>query len=62
LKVIFKPQMESIIPESQSGASKLLSFSPIIFSKLYRILHRIGITRKRSYLNRYCNFNLMEGK
>jgi hypothetical protein len=41
--------------------SKLLVFSPIIFSGLYRILHKIGIARKTSYLKRYCNFTLAKG-
>ena len=60
LKVIQKPKIELIIPGSQSFASKLLAFSPSTFSKLYRNLHRIGITRKKTYINRYCNFKLME--
>lgn len=61
LKVIHKPRVELIIPRSQSFGSKLLIFSPNIFSSLYKILHRIGISEKRKYLNRYCNFTLMKG-
>jgi short-subunit dehydrogenase len=61
LKIIRKPKIELIIPGSQSVGSKLISFSPSVFSKLYWLLHKIGLTRKRSYLNRYCNFNLMGG-
>lgn len=61
LKVIHKPRVELIIPRSQSTGSKLLIFSPNIFSSLYKILHRIGISEKRKYLNRYCNFTLMKG-
>ena len=61
LKVIRKPKLELIIPRSQSIGSKLLIFSPNIFSSLYKILHRIGISEKRKYLNRYCNFTLMKG-
>ena len=59
LKVIQKPKIELIVPGGQSFASKLLAFSPFIFSRLYSVLHKIGLTRKRSYMNRYCNFNLM---
>jgi len=61
LKVIHKPRVELIIPRSQSFGSKLLIFSPNIFSSLYKILHRIGISEKRKYLDRYCNFTLMKG-
>lgn len=62
INVILKPQIELIVPGSQSVASKILSFSPFVFSNLYWILQKIGITRKRSYMNRYCNFNSMEGR
>jgi len=61
LKLIYKPTVEIIIPHSQSFGSKLLVFSPKVFSGLYKILHRIGISGKRNYLNRYCNFTLMKG-
>jgi len=61
LKVIHKPRVELIIPHSQSLGSKLLVFSPNIFSSLYKIFHRIGISEKRKYLNRNCNFTLMKG-
>jgi len=61
LKVIHKPRVELIIPRSQSVPSKLLVFSPKIFSSLYKILHRIGISEKRKYLNRYCSFTLAKG-
>jgi short-subunit dehydrogenase len=61
LKAIHNPRVELIIPRSQSLGSKLLIFSPNIFSSLYKILHRIGISEKRKYLNRYCNFTLMKG-
>lgn len=61
LRVIHKPRVELIIPRSQSIPSKLLIFSPNIFSGLYKILHRIGISEKRKYLNRYCSFTLPKG-
>jgi|WetSurMetagenome_2_1015567.scaffolds.fasta_scaffold01309_12 short-subunit dehydrogenase len=61
LKVIHKPKLEIIIPRSQSLGSKLLAFSPILFSRLYSLLQKIGISEKRKYLNRYCNFTLMKG-
>ncbi|MCW8962007.1 MAG: SDR family oxidoreductase [Ignavibacteriaceae bacterium] len=61
LRVIHKPRIEFIIPRSQSIPSKLLVFSPKIFSSLYKILHRIGISEKRKYLNRYCSFTLAKG-
>ena len=61
LKVILKPRVELIIPRSQSIGSKLLIFSPKLFSCLYKILHRIGISEKRKYLKRYCDFSLAKG-
>ena len=61
LKVIQRPKIEQIIPGSQLFGSKLLTFSPFVFSKLYWLLHKIGLARKRNYINRYCNFNLMGG-
>ena len=61
LKVILKPRVELIIPRSQSIGSKLLVFSPKIFSGLYKVLHKIGISEKRKYLNRYCSFTLAKG-
>ena len=60
-KIILKPKSEIIIPRGQSIASKLLSFSPFVFSKLYKVLQRIGLARKRRFMNRYSNFDLMEG-
>ncbi|MBE0571073.1 MAG: SDR family oxidoreductase [Ignavibacteriaceae bacterium] len=61
LKVIHEPRVELIIPRSQSIPSKLLVFSPNIFSGLYSILHKIGIAKKRKYLKRYCDFSLAKG-
>ena len=61
LRVIYKPRVELIIPRSQSIGSKLLVFSPKIFSSLYKILHRIGISEKRKYLKHYCDFSLAKG-
>jgi 2-dehydro-3-deoxy-L-rhamnonate dehydrogenase (NAD+) len=61
LRVIQKPTLEKIIPRSQSFGSKLLVFSPKVFSITYKLLHRLGLSGKRKYLNRYCNFTLMKG-
>jgi uncharacterized protein len=61
LKVIHKPRVELIIPRSQSLGSKLLVFSPKVFSIAYKLLHRLGLSGKQKYLNRYCNFTLMKG-
>jgi short-subunit dehydrogenase len=61
LKVILEPRVELIIPRSQSIPSKLLVFSPDIFSVLYSILHKIGIVKKRKYIKRYCDFSLAKG-
>ena len=61
LKVIQKPKTELIIPKGQSLASKLLIFSPKIYSILYRFLHKVGLQRKQAYLNRFCTFNLVKG-
>jgi short-subunit dehydrogenase len=61
LKVINKPTVELIIPHSQSFGSKLLVFSPKVFSIAYKLLHRLGLSGKRKYLNRYCNYTLMKG-
>jgi short-subunit dehydrogenase len=61
LKVIHKPRVELIIPRSQSFGAKLLVFFPKVFSIAYKLLHRLGLSGKRKYLNRYCNFSLMKG-
>ncbi len=61
LKVVQKPVIEKIIPRSQSLGSKLLVFSPKYFSIVYKLLHSLGLSGKRKYLNRYCNFSLMKG-
>lgn len=61
LKVIHKPTVELIIPRSQSFGSKLLVFSPKLFSRVYKILHKIGIAGKRKYINQNFNFELMKG-
>lgn len=61
LKVIYKPTVELIIPRSQSFGSKLLVFSPRVFSIAYKLLHKLGLSGKRKYLNRYCNFAFMKG-
>jgi short-subunit dehydrogenase len=61
LRVIHKPRVELIIPRSQSIPSKLLVFSPKLFSRLYKLLHRIGLSGKRKYLNSFCNFSLQKG-
>ena len=61
LKVIRKPRVELIIPRSQSFGSRLLVFSPKIFSSAYKLLHRLGLSGKRKYLNRHCNYTLMKG-
>ena len=53
LKLIHKPKVELIIPRSQGIPSKLLVFSPKLFSGLYKILHRIGISTKKKYLLRF---------
>ena len=61
LKVIYKPRVELIIPRNQSFGSKLLVFSPKFFSIVYKFLHRLGLSGKRKYLNRYRNYTLMKG-
>jgi|WetSurMetagenome_2_1015567.scaffolds.fasta_scaffold11411_4 short-subunit dehydrogenase len=61
LKLIQKPKVELIIPRSQSIPSRLLVFSPKVFSITYKLLHRLGLSGKRKYLNHYCNFTLMKG-
>jgi 3-oxoacyl-[acyl-carrier protein] reductase len=44
MKVIHKPNAELIVPRSQSLRSKILVFSPNLFSRIYSLLHRIGIS------------------
>jgi len=61
LQTIHKPTIEKIIPFSQSFASKLLVFSPKIFSIVYKLLHKLGLSGKIKYLNRYYNISLMKG-
>ena len=61
MKVIHKPSAELITPRSQSLGSKILVFSPKLFSRLYSLLHRIGISGKSKYISRYCSFSLQKG-
>jgi hypothetical protein len=61
LQIIQKPEIEKIVPRSQSLGSKVLIFSPKLFSIAYKLLHRLGLSGKIKYLNRYCNFSLMKG-
>lgn len=61
IKVIRKPKAEVIIPRGQAFGSKIITFSPVLFHHIYKILHRIGLSGKIKYLNRYCNFSLMKG-
>jgi short-subunit dehydrogenase len=61
IKVINKPKIELIIPRSQTFGSKLLVFSPKVFSIAYKLLHRLGLSGKRKYLKSNCNFILMKG-
>jgi len=60
LQTIHKPTIEKIIPFSQSFASRLLVFSPKFFSIVYKLLHIIGLSGKKKYLNRYGIFNLLK--
>ena len=52
LKVIYKPKIEVIIPKDQALSSKLITYSPSLFSKFYKIIHKVGLINKRRYLNR----------
>jgi short-subunit dehydrogenase len=61
LKLIQKPKVELIIPRSQSISTRLLVFSPKVFSIAYKLLHRLGLSGKRKYLKSNCNFTLMKG-
>jgi len=58
LKVIRKPKAEVIIPRGQAFGSKLITFSPVLFHHIYKILHRIGLIGKKKYLNRYSDLTL----
>lgn len=62
MKILRKPKAELIIPGQLSVLSRLLSFSPSIFSALYNFLHKMGIKRKRAYLERNCNLTLAKGE
>ena len=62
LKILNKPKSELIIPGQLSILSRLLSFSPSVFSGLYNFLHKIGIIRKRAYMKRYFNLTLAKGE
>ncbi len=60
LEVIRKPKTEVIIPRGHAFGSKIISFSPVLFHHIYKILHRIGLSGKKRYLNRYGKFNLVK--
>jgi short-subunit dehydrogenase len=62
MKILHKPKSELIIPIQLSVLSRLLSFSPSVFSGLYNFLHKMGIKRKRAYLKRYSNLTLAKGE
>jgi short-subunit dehydrogenase len=62
IKILYKPKVELIIPGQLSSLSKLLSFSPSVFSGLYKFLHKTGIKRKRDYFEHYCNSKLTKGE
>ena len=62
LRVIHKPRIELIIPRNQSIPSKLLVFSPKFFASIYKILHRVGISQKRKYVERYESKDLLKGE
>jgi len=59
-KIILKPKTEVIIPKGQSIGSKILGFSPSLFHPIYKILHKLGLSRKKKYLNLYCDFTLLK--
>ncbi len=61
LKVILKPQVEVIIPRFKSLGSKLLTFSPVLFHRIYRRFHKIGLAGKKKYTNRNRNYPLYQG-
>ena len=50
LKIIHKYKIEVILPGYQSFSSKIITYSPFLFSKLYNLIHRVGLANKRSYL------------
>lgn len=52
LKVMNNPKIEVIIPGDQALSSKLITYSPSFFSKFYKIIHKVGLINKRSYLKR----------
>jgi short-subunit dehydrogenase len=60
LNVIRKPKTEVIIPRGHAFGSKILNLSPVLFHNIYKILHRIGLSGKKRYLNRYGIFNLVK--
>jgi short-subunit dehydrogenase len=62
LKVIRKPRIELSVPGSEYIPSKLLVFSPKLFSSMYKFLHRAGISQKRKYLERYNTKELLKGE
>jgi short-subunit dehydrogenase len=60
LKVIRKPKAEVIIPRGQAFGSKIITFSLVLFHHIYKILHRIGLSGKKKYLNRYIDLTLIK--
>ena len=61
LKVIDKYKIEVILPGDQVLSSKIITYSPYLFSKLYNLIHRVGLINKRKYLNRNFDYLTAEG-
>ncbi len=59
-QTILIPKAEVIIPKGQSVGSRMIAFSPVLFHYIYKILHRVGLSRKRKYLNRYFDITLLK--
>ncbi len=60
IKTIRKPKTEVIIPSSLSIPSKIVFLFPGLFSRLYRLIEKIGKRKKRTYLKKLFDFSLQK--
>ena len=61
LRVISKPKFEIILPREQALSSKMITYSPFLFSKFYKLIHKVGLINKRAYYKTHNDFLTAKG-
>jgi short-subunit dehydrogenase len=60
MKIINKPKTEVIIPSTLSFPSRVFFVFPVLFSKVYKLIEKIGKWRKRFYLKKQYDLSLQK--